>query len=239
MPNLVDILSMLFFPPPTRFLNSKPQRSDSKQSVQTLQQKSGQNRPASDPADEEYVCSLCEYDLFFGSEQAMFRAIDRRKKVLERRQKAQEKAKGVMAGKGLRPKSKKGDDDDETEDDERCAGGEQCRCAEIRAGDSQDMGNDADSRGLEDTSHSTEDGGAQPQSQFDENTNADALLVANDQGLEPSSVAGLSSVSPSPINSKFIPTCTASADAAPPTEDEMLTMLPNVETFDLDESTAT
>lgn len=146
MPNLVDFLSMLFFPPPTRFLNAKPGRKES----------SGANgrrretpRPAADPTDEEYVCCFCEYDLFFGSDQAMDKAVRRRKKVLERRQKAQEKAKGVMAGKGLRGKGKStGGDGGESEDDERCAGGEKCRCAEMRA---QAAREDADSRGIEDT----------------------------------------------------------------------------------------
>lgn len=146
MPNIVDFLSMLFFPPPTRFLNA---RSGHKETSDAAGRRRETPRPAADPTDEEYVCCFCEYDLFFGSDQAMDKAVRRRKKVLERRQKAQEKAKGVMAGKGLRGKSKStGGDGGESDDDERCAGGEKCRCAEMRA---QAAREDADSRGIEDT----------------------------------------------------------------------------------------
>ncbi|GHJ90235.1 hypothetical protein NliqN6_6637 [Naganishia liquefaciens] len=146
MPNLVDFLSMLFFPPPTRFLNANTGTKDTTHADGRRRETA---RPAAETTEEEYVCCFCEYDLFFGSEQAMFKAVRRRKKVLERRQKAQEKAKGVMAGKGLRTKSKStGDDGGESEDDERCAGGEKCRCAEMRQ---QGSCEDADSRGIEDT----------------------------------------------------------------------------------------
>lgn len=56
----------------------------------------------------------------------MDKAIRRRKKLLERKEKYNEKAKGVVDGKGLGKKQPVKAESD-------CEGGDACRCAEIRA----------------------------------------------------------------------------------------------------------
>lgn len=206
MPNLVDFLSMLFFPPPTRFLNAKPGRKDVGAEGRRRETAA---RPGADPTDEEYVCCFCEYDLFFGSDQAMDKAVRRRKKVLERRQKAQEKAKGVMAGKGLRTKSKSGGGDGgDSEDDERCTGGEKCRCAEMRAQEAREQSDDADSRGIEDTGF------------------RDSGWIGDDGGSDYSE--GSQAQLQSPVHGLATP-------LPPDGVDDSRGKLPEVETFDLDE----
>ncbi len=56
----------------------------------------------------------------------MDKAIRRRKKLLDRREKVHEKAKGVVDGKGMGKKKPAKVESD-------CEGGDACRCAEIRA----------------------------------------------------------------------------------------------------------
>lgn len=149
---------MLFFPPPTRFLAARPPKKRAEAEAD-----GGAPPPANvneseaaplpvDPADEEYVCCFCEYDLFFGSNASMEKGIRRRKKLLERKAKASEKAKGVLEGKGLGKLKRSGNDDKKAkpavnnnsslpasktdaqyEGEEGCPGGDDCRCAEIRA----------------------------------------------------------------------------------------------------------
>lgn len=114
----------------------------------------------------------------------MFKAIDRRKKVIERRQKAQEKAKGVMAGKGLRPKSKKsGGDGDETEDDERCTGGEHCRCAEVRSGNPVGTDSNSHSRKTDNLTYANNDNPDEPPQQFDVRANLDECSIIDDSSI--------------------------------------------------------
>ncbi|KAJ9115922.1 hypothetical protein QFC22_005065 [Naganishia vaughanmartiniae] len=248
MPNLVDMLATLFFPPPTRFLNSRPRKPDSTgQPSQSNQQKSAPSRPLADPADDEYVCSLCEYDLFFGTEQAMFKAIDRRKKVIERRQKAQEKAKGVMAGKGLRPKSKKGGGGDggDTEDDERCAGGEQCRCAEIRAGNPEER--DSNPRKTDDPASAGTENPGQPLEQFDATAHLEDCSIIDDSSIideDTSSEADQSPERTTAVASPLPPSSTHPTLIRPPErtakpdvlskEDEETPPVPDVDNFELD-----
>ncbi|KAJ9107668.1 hypothetical protein QFC21_001128 [Naganishia friedmannii] len=252
MPNLVDMLATLFFPPPTRFLNSRPRKPDSTgQQSGANQQKPAPSRPITDPTDEEYVCSLCEYDLFFGSEQAMFKAIDRRKKVLERRQKAQEKAKGVMAGKGLRTRNKKsGGDGDETEDDDRCAGGDQCHCAEIRAGNPLDTDGHSNSRETDDPGYTSQTHQGQLSNQSDATANLDdcsiiddSSIIHDDTSIEDDQEPGQETAGVSPLPSSLtppalnrVPERTAVPDTSP-RGDEETPLMPDVDTFDLDHST--
>lgn len=242
MPNLVDFLSMLFFPPPTRFLNAKPGRKGAPESADARRE-----MPARSTAetDEEYVCCFCEYDLFFGSEQAMDKAVRRRKKVLDRRQKAQEKAKGVMAGKGLRSETKSTGDGGDSEDDERCAGGEKCRCAEMRAQEGREQSDDADSRGIEDTAsdEGEDDSGGVGHAEADDTDHAlrnpnprheedDSGWVghARDDGTDhsPPELREEDFASPT-THSPATPSHTDSAEDARRT-------LPNVGTFELDEA---
>lgn len=49
--------------------------------------------------EEEWICPFCEYNLFYGSEQAYRKAIRQRKKILMRRRRAAERAATAAAGK--------------------------------------------------------------------------------------------------------------------------------------------
>ena len=51
----------------------------------------------SNPA-EEWICPFCEYDLFFGDENALQRATRNRKKILRRRRRARERAAAAASG---------------------------------------------------------------------------------------------------------------------------------------------
>lgn len=134
----------------------------------------------------------------------MDKAVRRRKKVLERRQKAQEKAAGLIAGRGLRSKPARGESEDE-----RCAGGEQCRCAEIRSQEGRNR--DADSRGIEDT-YSDEGDDYEPDEEETE-------LASPDVQERPAPEEGIASAS----TQNLVPA------------DPSKNVLPVVETFDLEE----
>jgi len=47
---------------------------------------------------EEWICPLCEYDLFYGNEARFHRAVRNRKKILKRRRRAREKAAATASG---------------------------------------------------------------------------------------------------------------------------------------------
>lgn len=65
---------------------------------------------------DEWICSFCEYDLFYGSEASFRRAIRARKKILRRRRRARERA--ARAASGVAPATASSQmDDGETEDE--------------------------------------------------------------------------------------------------------------------------
>ncbi|PPQ80663.1 hypothetical protein CVT25_001625 [Psilocybe cyanescens] len=77
--------------------------------------------PLKHPA-EEWICSFCEYDLFYGSEAAYRKAVRNRKKILKRRRRARERAAKAASGKlGVAahqpPAPPPSEDGDEDEDD--------------------------------------------------------------------------------------------------------------------------
>ena len=47
---------------------------------------------------EEWICSFCEYDLFYGEDAAYRRAVRNRKKILKRRRRARERAAAAASG---------------------------------------------------------------------------------------------------------------------------------------------
>jgi len=47
---------------------------------------------------EEWICAFCEYDLFYGNEARLHRAVRNRKKILKRRRRAREKAAATASG---------------------------------------------------------------------------------------------------------------------------------------------
>lgn len=90
----------LLFPPPMKFLAARPKSWFA----------AGQ-APIARPAEDDYLCCLCEYELFFGSEQARRRAIRRRREELRKKNDIKARAKNVTEGKG-----KLGREDEEEDD---------------------------------------------------------------------------------------------------------------------------
>lgn len=92
----------LLFPPSMAFLSVRP------------------NANRVRPAEDDYICSFCEYDLFYGSEKLRRAAIRRRKREIKRKENIKNKAKNVAEGKGkLNDESEydeEGDEDEECED---------------------------------------------------------------------------------------------------------------------------
>lgn len=65
---------------------------------------------------DEWICSFCEYDLFYGSEASFRHGVRARKKILRRRRRARERAARAASGVGpAAPSSQM--DDAETEDE--------------------------------------------------------------------------------------------------------------------------
>lgn len=91
---------------------------------------SGQPQPVR-PSEEDYVCTFCEYTLFYGSEEARKRAIRARRRELRRKQTIKNRAKNVADGKGKGNLGREDDDWDEDEDGD--AGTEGChgRCSYV------------------------------------------------------------------------------------------------------------
>lgn len=84
------------WPLPMRFLAAE---------VPSRTQESGKKRPPpSTPLaqvtqpTEEWICAFCEYDLFYGNEDAYRRAVRNRKKILRRRNRAAERAAAAASG---------------------------------------------------------------------------------------------------------------------------------------------
>lgn len=76
---------------------------------------SGQPQPQR-PSEEDYICTFCEYTLFYGSEEARKRAIRSRRRELRRKQTIKTRAKNVADGKGKGNLGREEDDWDEDED---------------------------------------------------------------------------------------------------------------------------
>jgi hypothetical protein len=76
--------------------------------------------PLNQPEDE-WICALCEYNLFYGEEGAFRRAVRSRKKILVRRRRARERAAAAASGQktaAARVEKSTGESVDAAEDDE-------------------------------------------------------------------------------------------------------------------------
>lgn len=80
-------------PLPLRFLGA--------QIASTRKSNISNENSAPEDADviNEWICPFCEYNLFYGDEQAFRRALRGRKKILRRRRRARERAAAAAAGK--------------------------------------------------------------------------------------------------------------------------------------------
>lgn len=89
-------------PPPLRFLTADRRRPG--EPAWEAQHGSALSIPKPAPGmaviPDEWMCSFCEYDLFFGSEGAFRRAVKARKKILRRRRRARERAARAANGQG-------------------------------------------------------------------------------------------------------------------------------------------
>ena len=64
-------------------------------------------------SEEDYICSFCEYDLFYGTERQRKAAIRRRRQELKRKENIKNKAKHVADGKTTKEDESEYDDDDD------------------------------------------------------------------------------------------------------------------------------
>lgn len=131
------LMASLFFPPPTRFLSALPSKLKTSPSANANANANAADDPQ--PGSDEYLCVLCEYRLFYGSTEVRKRMVSKRKRMIARKQRAQERATGVANGtkpfgtKGSRRVGRTGRDEDGYEgedwecDDEVMEDGS-CRC---------------------------------------------------------------------------------------------------------------
>ncbi|ORY35486.1 hypothetical protein BCR39DRAFT_591955 [Naematelia encephala] len=111
----------LAFPPPMRLLAVRPPSKAT--SV------SGQPNPVRlvRPSEDDFICWFCEYELFFGSENARRRAVRRLRAEVRRKESIKAKAKNVAEGRGnLREDEESFDEDDDECGDDHSHG--RCSC---------------------------------------------------------------------------------------------------------------
>lgn len=98
-------------PPPTKFLLADL----------------GSRKPATSPdlqpaVPDEWICSFCEYDLFYSQDANFRRAVRSRKKILRRRRRARERAARTASGVApVAPSSTQTDEEDDDDDYEPSA----------------------------------------------------------------------------------------------------------------------
>ncbi|OCF31564.1 hypothetical protein I316_06763 [Kwoniella heveanensis BCC8398] len=104
----------LFSPPSMAFLAARPRSSARPEQPFVVR-----------PAEDDYICSFCEYDLYYGSEKSRRLAIRRRRREIKRKETIKNKARNVAEGRGkLNDEDDDGDyvsgeeDDEYDEDDE-------------------------------------------------------------------------------------------------------------------------
>ena len=99
----------LLFPPPMRMLATRPQRKTA-----PLPGAAPGPQPTR-AAEDDFICTFCEIDLFFSTEKARKRAIRRLKAERKRKENIRNKAKDVADGKGTLK-----DDESDFDDDYSC-----------------------------------------------------------------------------------------------------------------------
>jgi hypothetical protein len=83
--------------------------------------------PLSRPAEDEYVCCFCEYDLYYGTERQRRKAIRARRDEMKRKENIKVKAKNVAEGKGKLKEDE--EDEEEYDDEEECVDDGYGRCS--------------------------------------------------------------------------------------------------------------
>lgn len=107
-------------PAPTRFLSADfaPRSGPGAPAMRKRTTAGGNLASAQDGVviPDEWICSFCEYDLFYGSDASFRHGVRQRKKILRRRRRARERA--ARAASGVAPAAPSSQlDDGETEDE--------------------------------------------------------------------------------------------------------------------------
>lgn len=106
-------LKSLISPHPVQFLAAEPKRRSKKSNKEKAKPTVTSSLPPVQPADE-WICGFCEFNLFYGDDSALRRAVRARKSLLTRRRRARERAAAAASGQGkLLAAAKKGDESDE------------------------------------------------------------------------------------------------------------------------------
>ncbi|KAG8909577.1 hypothetical protein FRC00_009851, partial [Tulasnella sp. 408] len=106
-------LKSLISPHPVQFLAAEPKPRSKKSNKENAKPTVTSSLPPVQPADE-WICSFCEFNLFYGDDAALRRAVRARKSLLTRRRRARERAAAAASGQGkLLAAAKKGDESDE------------------------------------------------------------------------------------------------------------------------------
>ncbi|KAG8946654.1 hypothetical protein FRC04_011548 [Tulasnella sp. 424] len=116
-------LKSLISPHPVQFLSAEPRRRTKKSSKGSDGNKENarptvtSSLPPVQPADE-WICSFCEFNLFYGDDAALRRAVRARKSLLRRRRRARERAAAAASGQGklLSASARKGEESDGEEE---------------------------------------------------------------------------------------------------------------------------
>ncbi|WVO14365.1 hypothetical protein L204_101998 [Cryptococcus depauperatus] len=107
-PHHYDLIS----PPSMPLLAARPQR------ITAPLPGVPQRRTLVRPSEDDYICSFCEYDLYYGSERARRQAVRRRRSELKRKEAIKAKAKNVAEGRGVIKDETDEDEDEEGECDD-------------------------------------------------------------------------------------------------------------------------
>lgn len=111
----------LLFPPPMSLLAARPQRK-----TVPLPGQQAESQPVR-AGEDDFICTFCEIELFFGTETMRRRAIRRIKVEMKRKDRVRSKAKGVADGTS-RLKNVEDEEEYDDEKEDGCAGDAAGRC---------------------------------------------------------------------------------------------------------------
>jgi hypothetical protein len=110
----------LLFPPSMAFLSARPASRADAGDVEV--DAAGIAPMTVRPSEDDYLCTFCEYALYYGTEAERKRAIRMRRRELKRKQTIKNRARNVAEGKGKGNLGR--EEEDEEWDEEGCEGGE-------------------------------------------------------------------------------------------------------------------
>ena len=119
----------LLFPPSMAFLSARPASRTRSDDVQV--DAAGVAPMTVRPAEDDYLCTFCEYALYYGTEAERKRAIRMRRRELKRKQTIKNRARNVAEGKGKGNLGREEEDEEEWDEEDECEDGDGCtgRCS--------------------------------------------------------------------------------------------------------------